>query len=137
MLKKTIKFVDYNGVDREEDHYFNISKAELAMLESSRAGGMRYYLERITQAQDTVAIMDMFKDIIKLAYGVKSPDGRRFIKNDEVYNEFAQTEAYSELIMEILKSTENALAFVQAILPKDAMMAVKQDEIKELPSLEA
>lgn len=136
MLKKTIKFVDYNNVEREEDYYFNISKAELAMLEASRPGGMKYYLERIAQTQDTVAIMEMFKDIIKLSYGVKSPDGRQFIKNDKVYEEFSQTEAYSELIMEILKSSENALAFIQAILPRDLAMAASQNGIQALPSLE-
>lgn len=136
MLKKTIKFVDYNDIEREEDHYFNISKAELALLEASRPGGMKYYLERITQTQDTVAIMDMFKELIKMSYGVKSPDGRQFIKNDEVYTQFAQTEAYSELIMDILSSSENALAFVQGILPKDVMKAAAQNGIQMLPNPE-
>lgn len=136
MLKKTFKFVDYNGVEREEDHYFNISKAELAMMEASMAGGMKTYLEKIVQTQDTVSIMDMFRDFIKKSYGVKSPDGRQFVKNDQVYSEFAQTEAYSELIMELLGSKDAAADFVNGVLPKDAVMAAKNAEIKTLPTAE-
>lgn len=124
MLEKKIKFVDYNGTPREETHYFNISKAELIMMESSTAGGMKQRLEKIVQTQDEVAIMETFRDLIHRAYGEKSPDGRRFVKSDEMATAFEQTEAYSELIMEILKDSEKASEFINSILPREAVAGV-------------
>lgn len=119
MLKKTITFTDYNDEERTEDHYFNLTKAELAMMEASKLGGLKNYLEKIVQAKDTVSIMETFKTIIHQAYGKKSDDGRRFIKSDEVSTEFEQTEAYSELIMEILSDPDKASEFINGILPKE------------------
>lgn len=124
MLEKKIKFVDYNGVAREETCYFNISKAELIMMESSIAGGMKQRLEKIVQTQDEVAIMETFRDLIHRSYGEKSPDGRRFIKSEEMATAFEQTEAYSELIMEILKDSEKASEFINSILPREAVAGV-------------
>lgn len=130
MLKKTITFIDYNDEERIEDHYFNLSKAELAMMEASKLGGLRSYLEKILQAKDTVAIMETFKTIIHQAYGKKSDDGRRFIKSDEISTEFEQTEAYSELIMELLGDPDKASEFINGILPRDIANAA----LAEVPS---
>lgn len=118
MIKKTITYTDYNDVTRTEDYYFNLSKAELIMLEASRAGGMRSYYERIVKAQDNVAIMDVFKDLIHRSVGQKSDDGKRFIKSEEIALAFEQTEAYSELIVDILSNEDNALAFINGVMPK-------------------
>lgn len=117
MLKKTITYTDYNGVERTEDHYFNLSKAELIMMESSVSGGMKQRLEKIVQTQDNVEIMKVFQDLIHRSYGEKSPDGKRFIKSDELSTAFEQTEAYSELIMEIMGDAGKASAFINAIIP--------------------
>lgn len=117
MLKKTITYTDYNGVERTEDYYFNLSKAELIMMESSVAGGMKQRLEKIVQTQDGVEIMKVFQDLIHKAYGEKSPDGKRFIKSDELSTGFEQTEAYSELIMEIMSNPDKASAFINGIIP--------------------
>lgn len=117
MLKKTIKFVDYNGVEREEDKYFNLSRAELLEMEMSEAGGMGAKLERIVKSQDPSAIMATFKDIIMRAYGEKSDDGKRFIKSKELSEAFTQTEAYSELLMEIIQDSDKAAAFINGIIP--------------------
>lgn len=130
MLKKTITYVDYDGNNRTEDHFFNISKAELTMMEASKTGGMRQYLERIVQTQDNVAIMEMFREIIHKAYGEKSPDGRRFVKSEDISIGFEQTEAYSELIMELLGDAGKASEFINAILPADVMEAAKKNELK-------
>lgn len=132
MLKKTITYLDYNDEERTEDHYFNITKAELAMMEASKLGGLRQYLEKIVQEKDTVSIMETFKTIIHQAYGKKSDDGRRFIKSDEISTEFEQTEAYSELIMELLGDAEKASRFINGILPKDIVSSV--ENAKDLPS---
>lgn len=132
MLKKTITYLDYNDEERTEDHYFNITKAELAMMEASKLGGLRQYLEKIVQEKDTVSIMETFKTIIHQAYGKKSDDGRRFVKSDEISTEFEQTEAYSELIMELLGDAEKASRFINGILPKDIVSSV--ENTKDLPS---
>lgn len=118
MLKKTITYTDYDDVERTEDHYFNLSKAELIMMDSSVVGGLKQRLEKIIQSKDNVAIMEVFKDLIHKSYGVKSDDGKRFIKSEEIATEFEQTEAYSELVMELLTDPDKAAAFINAIMPK-------------------
>ena len=101
MLKKTITYTDYNGTTRKEDFYFNLTQAEVTELEVSVEGGLVEMINRIVAAQNGKVIIETFKDIILRAYGEKSPDGRRFIKNQEVRDAFAQTEAYSKLFMEL------------------------------------
>lgn len=120
MLKKTIAYTDYNGVERTEDFYFNLTKAELMEMEMGTAGGFAEMVERIIAAQDTPTIIEVFKSMILKAYGVKSPDGKRFVKSEEVVNAFAQTEAYSELFMELATDSKAAAEFVNGIMPKEA-----------------
>ena len=119
MLKKTFTYVDYNGVERTEDHYFNLSKAELMEMELSTTGGLAEMINKIVAAQDAPAIVKVFKDLVLKAYGQKSPDGRRFIKNQELIDEFAQTEAYSQLFMELATDADAAAKFVNGIVPAD------------------
>lgn len=119
MLKKTIKYTDFNGTEREEDFYFNLSKAEIIEMEMSTAGGFAEMLQNIVKAQDGPTIMKVFKDIILKAYGVKSPDGKRFIKSEELSTEFSQTEAYSVLFMELATDADAAGAFINGIIPAD------------------
>ena len=117
MLKKTITYTDYNGVERKEDFYFNLTKAEIMEMEMSTSGGLTEMINRIVAAQDAPAIIKIFKELVLKAYGVKSPDGKRFIKSDELATEFAQTEAYSQLFMELATDAEAASAFVNGIVP--------------------
>lgn len=118
MLKKTIDYVDFDGNKRSEDFYFNLTEAELTMMELSVAGGLRARLEKIVKTQDQPAIVATFKDIIKMSYGVKSDDGRKFVKSDAAYEDFASTQAYSELVMQLCTGGEEASKFVEGILPK-------------------
>lgn len=120
MLKKTFKFVDYNGNPRTEDHYFNLTQAEVTELELSVDGGLTAMINRVVQAQNGRQIIDTMKDIILKSYGVKSPDGRRFIKNQEVRDAFVQTEAYSQLFMELATNAKAASDFVAGIIPAQA-----------------
>ncbi len=117
MLKKTITYTDYDGNERIEDFYFNLSKAEVAEMEMSEYGGLSNLLKKIVQEKDTKRIIEMFKDLILRAYGEKSPDGKRFVKNQELRDAFVQTEAYSELFMELAGNAEAAAAFVNGITP--------------------
>ena len=113
MLKKTIAYTDYNGTTRKEDFYFNLTQAEVTELEVSVEGGLVEMINRIVAAQNGKVIIETFKDIILRAYGEKSPDGRRFIKNQEVRDAFAQTEAYSNLFMELATDAKAASEFVK------------------------
>ena len=117
MKKETITYVDYNGVERTEDFYFNLSKAELMEMEMSTTGGLAEMIQRIVAAQDAPSIMKVFKELILKAYGEKSPDGKRFIKNPELSEAFAQTEAYSQLFMTLATDADAATAFINAIVP--------------------
>lgn len=139
MLKKTVTYKDYNGVERTEDFYFNLTKAELAELNLTTEGGLDTRMTKITRAKDTPELMKLFKEILKLSYAVKSDDGRRLIKNDQVWEEFVGTEAYSIIFMEIFGDDEHALNFIQNVLPADlAEEAVKElkksTDIPALPS---
>ena len=117
MLKKTIKYTDYNGVEREEDFYFNLSKADLTEMEATAVGGYGNMLEKIVASKDNKQIVEIFKSIILKAYGEKSPDGKRFIKSKELSEAFSQTEAYVELFMELALNEEAAAEFVNGIIP--------------------
>lgn len=133
MYAKNIKYTDYDGNAREETHYFNISKAELVEMRYSVTGGLDKYLEKIIRENDEVKIMSYIKDLISKSYGIKSDDGKRFIKSPEISEAFMQTEAYSELIMEMLSSEENMANFINSILPKDVIEQVSNADVKALP----
>ena len=117
MLKKTVTYVDYNGVERTEDFYFNLSKAEVAEMEMSVEGGFSKMLEEIVASKDNVKIVSLFKQMVLKAYGEKSADGRRFIKSEEISKAFSETEAYSEIFMSLALNENEAAAFVNGIMP--------------------
>jgi hypothetical protein len=117
MLKKTVTYVDYNGVERTEDFYFILSKAEVAEMELSVEGGFSKMLEEIVKSKDNVRIMELFKQMVLKAYGEKSADGKRFVKSKELSEAFSQTEAYSEIFMELALDEKAAAAFVNGIMP--------------------
>lgn len=119
MLKKTIPYTDYNGNERTEDFYFNLTKAEIMEMEMSTTGGLSEMIQNIVKTQDAPSIIKIFKDLILKAYGEKSPDGKRFIKSPELSAAFSQTEAYSQLFMELATDADKAAAFVDGIIPKD------------------
>ena len=117
MLKKTITYTDYDGVERKEDFYFNLNKAELIEMELGTNGGLAKRIQKIVDSQDVTAIIKIFKDLVLKAYGVKSDDGKRFIKSKELSEEFAQTEAYANLFMELASNADEATRFMNGILP--------------------
>ena len=119
MLKKTITYTDYNGTERTEDFYFNLTKAEVMEMEMSTSGGLAEMIKRIVDAKDGAAIIKVFKELILKAYGIKSPDGKRFIKSEEISTEFTQTEAFPILFMELATDADAAAKFVNGIIPAD------------------
>ena len=122
MLKKTITYTDYNSVERTEDFYFNLNKAELMEMEMSMSGGLTGMINKIVAAQDAPSIIKVFKDLILKAYGEKSLDGRQFVKKPELAEAFSQTEAYSQLFMELATNPEEAAKFVNGIMPAEAQV---------------
>lgn len=117
MLKKPITYTDYNGIERTEDFYFNLTKAELMEMELSITGGLSEWITRISNEQNMPEIVKLFKKLILTAYGIKSADGKRFEKSEQISNEFAQTEAYSVLFMELAQDADAAAKFVNGIIP--------------------
>ena len=117
MLKKTITYEDFNGEEVSEDFYFHLSKAELVELEMSQEGGLSAWLEGVVAAEDGKSIIAEFKKIILTSYGKRSPDGKRFTKNQQLREEFESTEAYSTLFMELVTDTDSAVQFVSGIIP--------------------
>lgn len=138
MLKKTITYEDFNGDTVSEDFFFHLSKAELVELEMSHKDGLSEALQRIVAAEDNKAIVAEFKNIILTAYGKRSDDGRRFIKNQELRDEFQSTEAYSTLFMELVTETDKAIEFINGIIPAGmADEGAKVTESEEKPAIAA
>ena len=119
MLKKTITYQDFNGDEVVEDFFFHLSKAELVEMELSHKGGLSDALQRIIAAEDGKGIVDEFKKIILGAYGKRSEDGKRFVKNANIREEFESSEAYSSLFMELVTDTDAAVEFINGIVPQN------------------
>lgn len=126
MYKKTIKYTDYDGNEREEDFYFNLNKAEIVEMQLSEEGGLQEYIRKIIAAKDTKQLVSLFKNLVLKAYGEKSPDGRRFVKSDEISTAFSQTEAYSQFFMDLALNSEAATEFVNGIIPLDLSEQIKK-----------
>ena len=123
MIKKTVTYTDYNGIERTENFYFNLSKAEVMEMEMSTEGGMAEAIQKVVDAKDAPAIIRVFKDLVLKAYGVKSDDGRRFMKTKpdgtRYADDFMETEAYSQIFMELATDADAAAKFVNGIVPAD------------------
>ena len=119
MLKRTFSYTDFDGVQREESAYFNLTKSELTEMELSATGGLTKMIERIVETQDGGRIISIFKELILKAYGEKSPDGRRFVKSQELSEAFSQTPMYDQLFMELATDADKASEFIKAVIPAD------------------
>ena len=126
MLKKTIQYTNYNGVEKEKDFFFNLKKSELVDLQYKTPKGFLAYIDEVVKSEDTSAIWKAFRDIIILAYGEKSEDGERFIKSPEISKSFEETEAFSVLVMELIENENAAADFINGIMPAD-LNPVKPD----------
>ncbi len=137
MLKKTICYTDYNGVERKEDFFFNLTKAELFDMEMGTVGGFTGMVKKIIDAKETPRIIALFKKLILQAYGEKSEDGKQFLKEDLVTGAklskgFAQTEAYSQLYMELATNSDAAADFIKGVVPSDIaeQAALQENQLK-------
>ena len=119
MIKETITYTDYNGNERTEDFYFHLTKAEIMKMEMGVKGGLAESINRIIAAQDTPALIEVFEDLIKKSYGVKTADGRGFLKRAEDLEAFMATEAYSILFMKLATDADAAAKFINGVVPAD------------------
>ena len=127
MVVETIKYTDFNGVEREEEFMFNLTEAEITEMELTKDGGLSDSIKKIISAQDTPEIIKTFKMLLLKSYGVKSADGRRFIKSKELTEEFTQTNAYSQLFMKLATDDIEANAFVNGIIPESMRERVAEN----------
>lgn len=134
MLKKTITYTDYDGLERTEEFRFNLTKAELLDMELTTAGTFSETMKRIIAGKDIIRIAKLFKELLLKSYGVKSDDGKRFVKSQELSEAFSQTEAYSDLYIELLSNPEEAAKFFAEVAPKmDEVSAVPAANVTVLP----
>lgn len=127
MLKKTITCKNFNDVETTEDYWFNLTESEILEMQLGTTGGLDESLKQIVAGMDLPRMVKFFKDFVLKAYGVKSPDGKRFIKNDEIREAFSQTNAYNKLFMELAFDDVAAAEFINGVIPKD--VADKMSEI--------
>lgn len=128
MLKRNITYQDFNGETVKETFYFNLTKTELIELELSYEGGLEKTIQRIIKAENLKEIVVEIKKIVLLCYGLKSEDGKRFIKSDEIRDAFSQSAAFDALFMELATNDEAASNFIMGALPNDLTKGLKQVE---------
>lgn len=135
MLKRDITYKDFNDVEVTEPYYFNLTKSEIIELDSSYKGGMASIFGRIVETNDKEIQVREFKKFILAAYGQKSDDGKRFVKNDQLRDEFTQTAAYDALFMELATNDKAAADFILGVLPKDFSNDLASELAIQVPPL--
>lgn len=117
MYKITKKYTDFNGVEKEEDFYFNLTKADIMKMELSEEGGMDKRLDRLVKTQDMKEAIKVFEGLLLMSYGIKTDDGR-FVRSEEARQRFVSSAAYSEIYFELATDPEAAQKFVEGVIPK-------------------
>lgn len=134
MFKKTVTYTDYDGLERTEDFYFDLSKSELIKMEASEAGGYTSMLNKIIAAKDGNVIIRVFSDLLYKAYGEKSPDGKRFMKSDAISDAFVHSAAYDVIFMELVTDADKAAEFANKIMPKDLVERAEKENAIPMPT---
>lgn len=140
MLKQRLTYTDYDGNQRTEDFFFYLRKDEVLELNLQATGGLEKMVQKIVDSQDNYKIYELFKKIIKLAYGEKSDDGKRFIKKapdgHRLADDFEETEACSELIIKLMQNPSEAAAFIKGILPQELQNQVDEKTADNVVSIQ-
>lgn len=134
MFSRTFTYKDYDGNTRQDTWYFNLSKAELMKMELGAYGGLDSVLRRLMREENPKEIINMFEEIILSAVGEKSPDGRRFIKNQSIRDDFRETEAYSDLFYELVTDPSKAALFLRSCIPEELSTKIAEEEAKKAQS---
>lgn len=142
MFKKTVTYTDYNGVEKTESHYFGLSEAELTKMTLSEYGAMTDRMTAIANAKDSAKIAEEFDDLLRLSYGIKTPDGR-FVKKQNgqpLFEVFQSTAAYDKIFVELCTKPAFASEFAKGIMPENLRKEAEKriasgdipDEVKSL-----
>lgn len=118
MIKKSITYKDFNNNEVTDEFAFHLSPADLLEMEAETSGGIEAQLQRIQATQDPSEIWNFFKRLITRSIGKVSSNGKQFIHNDEVRDEFMQSNAFSVMLMEMVKDAEGAAKFFNALMPQ-------------------
>lgn len=129
MYKKTLEYEDFNGEKVKEDLYFNLSKAELMEMNFRTKGGLKNYIESIINANDQNTLTDIFKTLLLKSFGIKTPDGRRFMKNDQIREDFECSIPYDIMFTTLSTDAKEAAAFINGIIPKELVEEMDKVEM--------
>lgn len=134
MITETIKYTDYNGTERTETYYFNLSKPELLKIEMSEEGSFGDKLKEAVRTNNVRSIIDSIELLILKSIGVKSEDGRRLVKSEELSKAFQESPAYEELYMKLMTNADAAAAFINGIMPSDiaAQLPKTEEELTKM-----
>lgn len=136
MLKKAITYTDFNGNEVTDICYFNMTKTELIELENQGAVGFSNIIQNIIETTDERALIEIFKKVVQMSYGVKSEDGKRFIKSDDIRIDFTHTAAYDALFVELATDSESALAFFKGVFPADMTKDFDSLDVSQVQSIQ-
>jgi len=134
MLKRDITYEDFNGEKITETFYFNLTRTEIIDLETSVDGGLEAAIQRMIKSSDIRGVITEVKKIVLMAYGIKDPEGKRFIKSDKLREEFSQTAAFDELFMELASSDDAATRFIKGVIPKEVAENSDKPTVPPLPA---
>lgn len=129
MLKKTVNYTDYNGVEQQDTYYFNFNKVELVELGLS-GNDLAKQIQEVSNIEDNYELFKLIRDIVLKSYGEKSEDGKRFVKSEALRRNFEQSEAYSELLFALCSNSDDLAAFINGIVPQN----IDQSTTKSVPN---
>jgi len=118
MLKKKVTYTDFDGLERSEQLYFNLSEPEIVRLDVTYKGGLEKFINQLDPEERPDEVLDLFETVIRTSYGEKSEDGRFFVKDPEAVAMFMQSAAYSALFMELIQDADSAATFVNGLVPQ-------------------
>ena len=128
MFSRTFEYKGYDGNMHKDTYWFNLDEAELTKMELSRVGGIRGFMTRLMKENRPAEIVDMFEKIILGSVGERTADGRRFVKNQEIIDDFRFTPAYSQLFMELVSSSEKLSEFFRGCIPEEVAAKITEKE---------
>jgi hypothetical protein len=138
MLSREIKFNDFAGNPRTEEHYFHIGAKQIADMNKNHPGGIIAWLQQVQAGKDQVKALEFLEELIRASHGVRSPDGSKFDRDADITDAFVNSPAYDQLIFELGQSEEATISFIMAVFPQamaDQAQAVMDSKEKpvELP----
>lgn len=124
MITREVTYTDYNGDEQTEKYYFDLTVPEMLELSFSSAGDIQSTLERLSNSRKVGEIFNIIQTLIFKSVGVKSDDGKRFVKNEEVLNDFKQSRGYESFLMKMMQDTDYASKFIEQLIPQDRIQQI-------------